>query len=305
MQDLTNLLFSANSSTYLIKNYDMKIALIFCFIVLTHCLRSQIPVNDHKENIVVLGIIKDNKPSFIGTGFLVDINGVIHLITAKHVVTKIKNNEIYSNEIIEEEIFAFFQQKNGKIIGRSISSLQEKHKFKWIFHQNPNVDIAITPFRIDESDKVKVIQTKDFLDTKHLFETYNVYFVSYHPSLMNLEDFSPIFRTGTISRINNDRTIYLDAFAFPGNSGSPVFLIPSPIRFDSNKFNIGSDPLGDKFIGIIGAYITYEEVAVSVQTQRPRIIFQENSGLTKIWTVNYINDILNSKEMKLQIDNFK
>lgn len=273
--------------------------------ILTYYLRSQIPVNDHKENIVVLGTMEDDKPSFIGTGFLVYNKGVYHLITAKHVITKKKNNEFPSFDIIEEEIYAFFQNKTGEIIGRNISSLQKKHKLEWIFHQNPYVDIAITPFHIEKTDKVKVVQTEDFIDTQHLFETYNVYFVSFHPSLMNLNDFSPIFRTGTISRINNDKTIYLDAFAFPGNSGSPVFLIPSPIRFDSNEYNVGGDPLGDKFIGIIGEYITYEEIAVSVQTQRPRIIFQENSGLTKIWTVNYINEILNSKEMKFQIDKLK
>ena len=63
--------------------------------------------------------------------------------------------------------------------------------------------------------------------------------------------------------LQNDKTILIDAFAFPGNSGSPVFLKSSPIRYDTNTFNIGGDELGDKFIGIIGAYIPYEDVAVS------------------------------------------
>ncbi|MFI5164678.1 MAG: hypothetical protein ACHQHP_05465, partial [Bacteroidia bacterium] len=146
---------------------------------------------------------------------------------------------------------------------------------------------------------------KDFLDTKRLYETYGVYFVSYHPGLVNLNDFKPIFRNGYISRINIDKTILIDAFAFPGNSGSPVFLKSSSIRYDSPTINLGGDELGDKFIGIIGAYIPYEDIAVSSQTNQPRVVFQENSGIAYIWSINFINEIIKSIDTKKQIEFIK
>jgi len=42
-----------------------------------------------------------------------------------------------------------------------------------------------------------------------------------------------------------------------------VFLKPSPIRLDSQGISIGYDPLGGKFIGIIGEYILYQDIAIS------------------------------------------
>jgi hypothetical protein len=43
-------------------------------------------------------------------------------------------------------------------------------------------------------------------------------------------------------------------------------------------------------IGIIASYLPYEDVAVSQQTQRPRVIFAENSGLTNVFPVDCITE---------------
>lgn len=243
-------------------------------------------------------------PRFFGTGFLVEIDSIFHLVTAKHVV----NSDSYGNmdtKPSEKEIFGFYYNNKGQVQYKSLDTIKAKFNVNWIFHSDPIVDIAIIPFTIFSNDNLKIIPQSDFLGTKSLFETYQVYFVSYHPAITDVNDLNPIFRVGNISRKNKNSTLFVDAFAFPGNSGSPVFLSPSSIRFDSNSFNIGGDPLGDKFIGVIGAYIPYEEVAVSTQTKRPRVIFQENSGLALIWTVDFINEIINSKEMREQINHLK
>lgn len=283
--------------------------------ILTH--GQKINIEGHKQNIIVLGQLdsvfqKQNQkidtllvPRFFGTGFLVEIDSIFHLVTAKHVVV---NSDAYGNldtKANGKEIFGFYYDNNGQVQYRSLDTIKAKFNIDWIFHSDPQVDIAIIPFAINKNDNLKIIPQKDFLGTKSIFETYQVYFVSYHPAITNVNDLNPIFRIGNVSRKNKNSTLFIDAFAFPGNSGSPVFLSPSPIRFDSNTFNIGSDPLGDKFIGIIGAYIPYEEVAVSTQTQRPRVIFQENSGLALIWTVDFINEIINSKKMQDQLKNIK
>ena len=141
-----------------------------------------------------------------------------------------------------------------------------------------------------------------FLDTKRLFELYDIFFLSYQPGIRIENKLTPIIRSGTISLINNDKTFYIDASAFPGNSGSPVFLKPSPIRFDAKGISLGGDVLGGKFIGIIGEYLTYREVAISEQTGRPRVIFEENTGLSKVWSVSFINEIIDSKEFQKQLD---
>jgi|GEM_PF-988776 len=297
----------------------MRKSLLLLTIIFSYCWSygQKINIEGHKQNIVILGQIdsvlqKQNQkidtllvPKFFGTGFLVEIDGFYHLVTAKHVVV---NSDSFGN--LEEkangkEIFGFYYDKSGQVQYRSLDTIKKKFKVDWVFHSNPKVDIAIIPFAINDNDNLKIIPHKDFLDTKSIFETYQVYFVSYHPAITNVNDLNPIFRIGHVSRKNKNSTLYIDAFAFPGNSGSPVFLSPSPVRFDSNSFNIGFDPVGDKFIGIIGSYIPYEDVAVSTQTRRPRVIFQENSGLALVWTVDYINEIISSKKMQDQLKHLK
>ena len=286
----------------------MKHFLLFTVFVLTNiiAMSQSFDIVGHRKNIITLGYFENNDIRLVGTGFLVETDGVFHLLTAKHVVTKKSLSGGLTNEFNDDNLYAFYYSKSGKIENKKIKDIKLKYKLNWITHDSTNVDIAMIPFDIDTAkDDLKVIPSSQFVDTKNLYETYEVYFVCYHPQLMNLNNLKPIFRTGNISRINDDKTILLDAFAFPGNSGSPVFLKSSPTRYDKPGFNIGGDDLADKFIGIIGSYIPYDDIAVSVQTGQPRIIFQENTGIAVIWSVDYLNQIINSDKNLKQISYIK
>lgn len=261
-------------------------------------------LEDYKKTIVFLGKILPNrevKPC--ATGFLVQIESVFFLVTAKHVVAKVDNS---GNNIIQDNnIGALSNTKDSKVSFRLIKNIKDRYNVDWIFHSNPLVDIAMIPFELSvESDDVKVIPKTQFLKCERLFETYEIFFMSYQPGI-NDKFIKPVVRSGTISLINNDETLFIDSSAFPGNSGSPLFLKPSPIRFDSKGISIGSDDLGGKFIGIIGSYFPYQEVAISTQTGRPRVIFEENTGLSKVWTVDYLEEIIEKKEIKDILNKFK
>ena len=142
-----------------------------------------------------------------------------------------------------------------------------------------------------------------FLLPDRIFELYDVFFLSYQPGIEPKINISPVIRSGIISMINNDKSFYIDASAFPGNSGSPVFLKPSPIRFDEKGgISIGGASLGGKFIGIVGEYVPYREYAVSLQTGRLRVMFEENTGLSKVWSVEFIKEIIDSDTFKEQLN---
>lgn len=257
-------------------------------------------IGDIKKTIVFLGDIRDNKTQLYATGFLVEIQDILHLITARHVVV-----DKDTGQIKDANMYAFFNLKSGGITTRPIKGVKEKLGVDWVFHKNAEVDIAIIPFGLDfQKDDVKAIPDNLFLptDRDRLFELYDIFFLSYQPEVEFKKRISPIFRSGTISIINEDKTFYVDASAFPGNSGSPVFLKPSPIRFDEKGISIGGDPLGGKFIGIIGEYIPYREVAISVQTGRPRVTFEENTGLSRVWSVGFIKEIIESDAFRKQLN---
>jgi hypothetical protein len=254
-----------------------------------------------KMTIVFLGkITEEGKNQFYATGFLVKIQNVYHLVTAKHVVV-----DPETGKFVDNKIQAFFNLKDGRINARSIDHIKKHFGANWMFHENNDVDIAIIPFGLNpKKDSVKTIPDNMFLSSDRLFEVYEVFFLSYQPGIHPQKRISPIIRSGIISLINDDKTFYIDASAFPGNSGSPVFLKPSPIRFDEKVISIGGDKLGGKFIGIIGEYLPYQEVAISTQTGRPRVVFEENTGLSKVWSITFINEIIESDVFKQQLEKF-
>jgi hypothetical protein len=45
-------------------------------------------------------------------------------------------------------------------------------------------------------------------------------------------------------------------------------------------------------IGVVQAYVPYEDVAVSLQTGRPRIVFEENAGLAAVLPIDFIEETI-------------
>ena len=109
-----------------------------------------------------------------------------------------------------------------------------------------------------------------------------------------------IVRQGVIARARdwirgNASTFLIDASVFPGNSGGPVLLKPEPVSVPGTKPN---NRCG--LIGMVSAYIPYREIAVSTQTDRPRMIFEENSGLGVVVPHDLIHETVKSAVDKLQ-----
>ncbi len=259
-------------------------------------------LTDLKKTVVFIGDVSEDrktnekKINLYGTGFLVKIQDIYYLITAKHII---KDQD--SGALKDNEMYVFLNAKKGNINFRKIQDIKKNFKVEWVFHNNPDVDIAIIPWPLDlANDDVRVVPDELFTKSDRIFELYDIFFLSYQPGIEMTTKIGPVFKTGTVSIINDDRTFYINASAFPGNSGSPVFLKPSPMRFDENNVSVGGSRLDGTFIGIVGNYIAYQEVAVSVQTRRPRIVFEENTGLSKVWPVEFIQEILDSDIFKAQ-----
>jgi hypothetical protein len=89
----------------------------------------------------------------------------------------------------------------------------------------------------------------------------------------------PILRRGIVAR-SAPNELLIDAFVFPGSSGGPVVYTP-PIRLQGKGLVTIESPFVEveMLIGLVVDYVPYTDVAVSPQTHRPRISFEENSGL--------------------------
>jgi S1-C subfamily serine protease len=101
-----------------------------------------------------------------------------------------------------------------------------------------------------------------------------------------------IARRGTIARISDlldstAPTFLIDALVFPGNSGGPVVSVPNVNAIQGTKAQNRA-----YLIGVVRAYLPYEDVALSQQTGQVRMISQENSGLAEVVPVDYINETI-------------
>jgi len=255
-----------------------------------------------KKTVVFLGRLDEQqRPELIATGFLISIETVFHLVTAKHVVVNPK-----TGKPTVEGLCVFFNLKSGGIGHRKLDDIKRRWNVQWLFHQRSDVDVAMIPFGLDpKQDNVLTIPENLFLSIDQVYELYDIFFLSYQPGLQAINRITPVVRNGSVSIVNEDKSLYIDGAAFPGNSGSPVFLKPSPIRFDKRSITIGNDPLGGKFIGIIGEYLPYQEVAVSVQTGRPRVVFEENTGLSRVWSADLVREIMESPVARKQLQKLK
>ncbi|MCC7018709.1 MAG: hypothetical protein IT332_03070 [Ardenticatenales bacterium] len=45
-------------------------------------------------------------------------------------------------------------------------------------------------------------------------------------------------------------------------------------------------------MALVSAYLPYQGIAISQQPRRPRIIFEEHSGLSVVYPIDYINEII-------------
>ena len=237
--------------------------------------------------------IGDSNKNWIGTGFLFgykDTNSENYktfLVTNKHILKDKK-----------DVILRFNPKDSTSSKDYKLSLIDDTGKLLYKQHSNPNVDVAAINIIVNQLDD-DGINYSIFYNDKYSY-TIN--------ELKNLEttEGDPIFALGfPMGKVGNDRRYTLlrsgaiarirdllegkstdfivDAFVFPGNSGGPIILAPHAIQIKNTKSNPKAT-----LIGIVKSYLPYRDIAVSPQTGKARVIFEENTGLTLVEPVDHI-----------------
>jgi S1-C subfamily serine protease len=171
----------------------------------------------------------------------------------------------------------------------------------WLRHKDPLVDIAVLPvngpalvslgiefyFFQDDSD---VFLAKDFA-SEGITTGDGVFVLGYPLGLRGGPRNRVIVRHGIIARVDEEllkqHYYFIDASAFPGNSGGPVLHRPEVVAIQGTKANSRS-----ALVGVISAGMTYNDIAVSQQTGEPRVVFTEQTGLVRVVPIESVNEVI-------------
>jgi|GEM_PF-175465 len=263
------------------------------------------------DAVVAIGFGDDPaKRQWIGTGFLfgkvVDPSieeskrqYKIWLITNRHVLEGLKSIYIKFNSI-----------QNTASKDYKVELIARNGKPRWIGHQNTNIDVAsiiINPaFLKTEQRKFSFFRSE--LNTMKYAEIINnqitegdrIFVLGFPMGLVAPDQQYVICRGGYLARIRDFKDkksidFIIDATVFPGNSGGPVIICPSAIAIQGTKPILKAD-----LIGIVKSYVPYQDVALSQQTRRPRIVFEENTGLAIVESVDSILETIELAEKRLK-----
>jgi len=186
-------------------------------------------------------------------------------------------------------------------------SLFDEDKPGWFTHPDDQVDVAVAPINFEllqesgmqvayfQGDKHSA--TIDRMNTLGVTEGDFAYVLGFPMGLVGEQRNAVIVRSGTLARVRDllarsSKIFLVDAFVFPGNSGGPVVLKPEAVTIDGTK-----PQLVPYLIGMVQAYVPYQDVAVSAQTGRPRVIFEENAGLAAVHPVDFIAEAITARRL--------
>jgi len=252
------------------------------------------------DSVVAIGVGDDpTKRSWIATGFifgkLIEEGAppekrqyAVWLVTNKHVLAGLRVIYLKFNSAADP---------NSK--DYQITLMSRNGRASWVGHPVDSVDVAAiflnAGFLKQEQRRFSPIRSDAHIITKAqmvqrgIAEGDRVFVLGFPMGLVASERQYVICRGGYLARIRNyleDKVgdILIDAPVFPGNSGGPVILCPSALAIT------GTQPISKAdLIGIVKSYVPYTDVALSQQTQRARITFQDTTGLA---TVNGVDAIL-------------
>jgi len=221
----------------------------------------------------------------VGTGFIVQSpNHHLLLITAKHVVLNKKGN-------IRNNLAIRINDKSGQSILYKSIDIENSNLGNWFLSKTS--DLACKFILRKETSDILSIPLSMFLPTSELNVGAPLMVLGFPMGLRSDEFAVPIVRKAMAAKVDPDIVI-IDGLSFPGNSGGPVVYKPA-IKFGKG---INSAVINEqRLIGLVYESINYVDTAISQQTKRARITFEENSGLSNVIPADEILKLIKRKDV--------
>lgn len=244
---------------------------------------------DWRKAVVPIAVRAGGNFAPVGTAFLIEHQGFNCLVTAKHVVFEDSGQ-------LRNGLFVLSNRIGG---GGNFLPCDELTRMGASWKTLEGCDIAATLMPADTTHDLRRFAATLFENFSNVREGDDIFFLGFPLSLgvSPTARITPIVRAGMVALKNDDRSFLIEANAFPGNSGSPVFFRPCPFEFSADGLRMGT-VRPPKLIGMLTSFVPYEDEAVSRQTGRTRVTFEENSGLASALSIEFVSEILNSESFQ-------
>ena len=249
--------------------------------------------------VVALGTRDNGKKKWIASGFLYghflrklteeQNQYLVYLVTNRHVFNKL------------DSAFVRFNPNDDKPAQEYSLPLRDAAGVQlWTTHPDPEVDVAVTGMNTklfdDQGIKYSFFREgSDVADRAKAFEIGitegdGIFLLGFPLGLVGGQRNFVIVREGGIARIRDtlagtSKEFLVDAFVFPGNSGGPVVTKPELTHIKGTKSQNRA-----YLIGMVRSYVPYQDIAISQQTGRPRVTFEENSGLASVIPIDFVQE---------------
>lgn len=249
------------------------------------------------DSVISIGLMGNNQRiSWIATGFVFGYRDDgfaeheyhLYIVTNKHVFNG------------HDTVYVRFNKKDNHDSKDYPLPLVEHGVKKYKEHPDPEVDVAVIQINpqtlVNDEVNIQFFQmdkhafTVEQMKDKGVSEGDGIFAPGFPMGNIGHNEARKyvMVRSGCISRIQEmldgySKDFIVDALIFPGNSGGPVVLRPEIAAIN------GTVPITEtRLIGVIKQNISYLDVAVSRQTGRDRIVFEDNTGLTLVESVDRI-----------------
>ncbi len=257
--------------------------------------------------VVAIGKPAGHEIAWVASGFLygefLRVEGDrkwynVFLVTNRHVFQGLK------------QVFLRFNPKGDGEPAKQypLSLLDASSKQLWTAHPHPEIDVAVRRVNVNLLGQ-EGIQFSYFQSDQHMAtldrmaelgitEGDFIYTLGFPMGIVGGARNYVIARSGSIARIQDalnrkSKEALIDTFIFPGNSGSPVVTKPESVAIKNTK------AVQDAYlIGVVKSFIPYRDVAISAQTQQPRVVFEENSGLAAFVPIDFVQEAIKEHQRR-------
>lgn len=262
------------------------------------------------DTVVAIGVGADpGKRQWVGTGFIYGKfakeakpggkSYQLWLVTNKHVLGGLS------------EIFIKFNSSSGTDSkDYSVPLKANNGRTRWVGHPTDTIDVAAiflnAQFLKADQRHFHFFRSDDHTMTRaqmkagQITEGDRIFVLGFPMGMVDSKRQYVICRSGALARVRDftdghSNEFLGDVSVFPGNSGGPVIICPSSLSIQGTKQISKAD-----LIGIVKSYVPYQDIAISQQTRRPRMVFEENSGLTAIESVDSIIETVDLADKRIK-----